>query len=305
MSVELRDPRFADIVGADVALELLADGFLFTEGPLWDPRRRRLLFTDIPGNRIFQWSAASGASVFRAPSDMANGLTWDRQGRLLCCEHATSRVTRHDADGRATVIASEFDGDALNSPNDIVVKSDGGIYFTDPSYGRMEYYGVPREPVLGHRGVYRVDQDGAGIALLIDDFGQPNGLCFSADERQLFVNDTERMHIRVFDVAADGRLRNGRIWAEIRGEGAGAPDGMKIDRDGHLYCCGPGGIHVLDRAARLLGVIRVPSPVANFTWGDDDLKSLFVTASDTLLRVRVQTPGRPWHFETGNAATRS
>jgi gluconolactonase len=292
VSVEIRDQRFVDVVGAGVEFERLAGGFLFTEGPQWDPHQQRLLFSDIPGNAILQWSHAAGIRVFRAPSDMANGLAWDRIGRLLCCEHATSRVTRIESDGSITVIASAFEGMALNSPNDIVVKRDGGIYFTDPTYGRMEYYGVVRAPVLAFRGVYRVEPDGARITLLADDFAQPNGLCFSVDERWLFVNDTERMHIRVFDVVGDGTLRNGRIWAELSGDGAGAPDGMKIDSEGNLYCCGPGGIHVLDRFAAALGVIRVPSPAANFTWGEDDLKSLFITATDNLYRIRVRVPGQ-------------
>jgi len=293
VSVEIRDPRFAEVVGREVASERLADGFLFTEGPAWDARNRRLLFSDIPGNLIAQWSEAGGKGVFRSPSNMSNGLTWDREGRLLCCEHATSRLTRTEADGRITVLAATYEGKELNSPNDVVVKSDGGIYFTDPAYGRMEYYGKPRTPHLSFRGVYRVEPDGGRLMLLADDFGQPNGLCFSADERRLFVNDTERGHIRVFDVLGDGTLAKGRMWAEVAGEGAGAPDGMKIDSEEHLYCCGPGGIHVFDRAAKSLGVIRVPTGAANFTWGDDDLKSLFITATGTLWRIRVRVPGRP------------
>src|SRR5262245_29372907 len=155
MSVEVRDKRFEAVVGAAVTYETLADGYLFTEGPAWDARNRRLLFSDIPGNLIAQWSPASGKGVFRSPSNMSNGLTWDREGRLLCCEHATSRLTRTEADGRITVLASTYDGKELNSPNDVVVKTDGGIYFTDPAYGRMEYYGKPRPLQLGHRGVYR------------------------------------------------------------------------------------------------------------------------------------------------------
>jgi gluconolactonase len=293
VSVEIRDRRFAEVVGAEVAYESLADGFLFTEGPAWDARNRQLLFSDIPGNLIAQWSEAGGKGVFRSPSNMSNGLTWDREGRLLCCEHATSRLTRTEADGRITVLASTHEGKELNSPNDVVVKSDGGIYFTDPAYGRMEYYGKPRTPHLDFRGVYRVEPDGGRLTLLAGDFGQPNGLCFSADERRLFVNDTERGHIRVFDVLGDGTLAKGRIWAEVAGEGAGAPDGMKIDSEEHLYCCGPGGVHVFDRAAKCLGVIRVPTGAANFTWGDDDLKSLFITATGTLWRIRVRVPGRP------------
>jgi gluconolactonase len=292
MSVEIRDRRFAEVVGAEVAYEKLADGYLFTEGPLWDPRNRRLLFSDIPGNLIAEWSAAGGARVFRAPSGMSNGLAWDREGRLLCCEHAASRLTRTEPDGRITVLASAYAGKELNSPNDVVVKTDGGIYFTDPAYGRMEYYGVPRPPQLAFRGVYRVEPDGRRLTLLAADFGQPNGLCFSADERRLFVNDTERGHIKVFDVHADGTLANERLWAELTGEGQGAPDGMKIDSEEHLYCCGPGGIHVFDRAANCLGVVNVPTGTANFTWGDDDLRSLFITATDRLYRIRVRVPGR-------------
>ncbi len=296
MSVEIRNRRFVDVVGAGVECERLAGGFMFTEGPQWDSRLQRLLFSDIPGNAIYQWSEAAGVRVFRTPSEMANGLALDRSGRLLCCEHATSRVTRIEPDGTVTVIASAYEGMELNSPNDIVVKRDGGIYFTDPTYGRTEYYGVAREPVLAFRGAYRVEPEGARITLLADDFAQPNGLCFSTDERQLFVNDTERMHIRVFDVAADGTLRNGRVWAVLSGEGEGAPDGMKIDSDGNLYCCGPGGIHVFDRSAAALGVIRVPSPVANFTWGEEDRKSLFITATGNLYRIRVRVPGQSEAF---------
>ena len=302
MSVEIRDRRFAEVVGAEVAYEKLADGYLFTEGPLWDPRNRRLLFSDIPGNLIAQWSHAGGASVFRSPSNMSNGLAWDREGRLICCEHATSRLTRTEADGKITVLASTYEGKELNSPNDVVVKRDGGVYFTDPAYGRMEYYGVPRAPQLGFRGVYRVEPDGRRLTLLADDFAQPNGLCFSADERRLFVNDTERGHIREFDVLPDGTLGKGRIWAELVGEGAGAPDGMKIDSEEHLYCCGPGGIHVFDRSANCLGVVRVPAGTANFAWGEDDLKSLFITATATLYRIRVRVPGRRTQTAAGKPA---
>jgi len=273
-------------------LEVLADGYLFTEGPLWDPRAERLLFSDIPGNLIAQWSAASGKAVFRAPSNKANGLAWDRQGRLLACEHATSRLTRTEADGKITVLASTYQGKELNSPNDVVVKSDGGIYFTDPTYGRLDYYGVKRDPQLGFRGVYRAEPDGRALRLLADDFGQPNGLCFSPDEKRLFVNDTERMHIRAFDVQPDGTLGKSKVWATLSGEGPGAPDGMKLDSAGSLYCCGPGGIHVLDGEGNARGLIDVPGGAANFTWGEKDRRSLFITAGGTLFRLRVAVPGR-------------
>jgi gluconolactonase len=295
-NVEIRDPRFASVVGSDVEFERLGGGFKFTEGPLWHPARKFLLFSDMPGDHIRRWSAADGVSTFRRPCNMSNGLTWDRQGRLLACEHATSRVTRTEPDGAITVIASHYRDRELNSPNDIVVKRDGGIYFTDPTYGRAEYYGRPRQPELDFRGVYRAEPEGGGPTLLADDFAQPNGLCFSEDEARLFVNDTDRQHVRVFDVQADGTLANGRVWCETTGEGAGAPDGMKIDAAGNLFTCGPGGIHVFDERANCLGVIRVPEHAANFAWGDDDMRSLFITASTSLYRIRVKVPGRPQLF---------
>ncbi len=157
MNVSIRDPRFTAVVGEAVEFECLGDRFLFTEGPAWDARAQRLIFSDIPGDAMYQWSRSDGVQTFRRPSNKANGLTWDRDGRLLSCEHATSRVTRQEHDGALTVIASRYEGKELNSPNDIVVRRDGAIYFSDPTYGRLEYYGVPREPQLGFRGVYRID----------------------------------------------------------------------------------------------------------------------------------------------------
>jgi gluconolactonase len=291
VSAQIRDRRFGHIVAPEAACEKLAGGFLFTEGPLWDPRDNSLLFSDMPGDEIRRWHAG-GVTSFRKPSRMANGLAWDREGQLLCCEHATSCVTRTGRDGRVTVIASHYRGKELNSPNDIVVRSDGAIYFTDPSYGRMAYYGVARPEQLGFRGVYRLAPGGAEPMLLADDFAQPNGLCFSADERRLFVNDTERGHVRVFDVDDDGALSGSKVWVQLAAEGPGGADGMKLDSEGHLFCCGPGGIHVFDRSAACLGIIRVPEGAANFAWGGDDLRDLFITATSSLYRIRVLVPGR-------------
>lgn len=289
--VEVRDPRMRGVTGNAVSIERVATGFLFTEGPLWHSRDKYLLFSDMPGDHLRKWTARDGVTTFRKPCAQSNGLAWDRQGRLLVCEHATSKVTRTESDGRSSVIASHHDGKELNSPNDIVVKSDGGIYFSDPTYGRNEYYGNPRPLPRDVRGVYRAEADGKTVALLADDFGQPNGLCFSLDERHLFVNDTDRQHIRVFDVQPDGTLANSRVFAETRGEGAGAPDGMKIDSAGNVYCCGPGGIHVFSPDGVSLGVIRMPEYTANFCFGDDDLRSLYVTASTSVYRIRLQIPG--------------
>lgn len=293
MTHEVRDPRLEAIVAKDAPVEQVATGFLFTEGPIWHPREHWLLFSDMPGDHMRRWDAASGVTTFRKPSNKANGNTFDRQGRFLTCEHATSRVTRTSPDGRIAVLATHWQGKELNSPNDIIVGSDGRAYFTDPIFGRVEFYGVPREPELSFRGVYRLEPESRGLELLADDFGQPNGLCLSLDERRLFVNDTERGHIRVFDLRADGGAAGGRVWATLEGSAAGGADGMKIDSAGNLFCTGPGGIHVFDADGRCLGAILVPEVVANFTWGDADLLSLYITASTSLYRVRLKVPGRP------------
>ena len=293
MNVEIRDPRFDSVVGPELQFEKIATGFLFTEGPLWHPRDHYLLFTDIPGNQMLRWSQAEGLSVFRKPSNMSNGLTYDRTANILACEHATSQVTRRDAKGITTPIATHYQGKQLNSPNDIVCAPDGEICFTDPPYGRVEFFGVKRDQELKFQGVYRVGSDPKNPTLLVDDFDRPNGLCFSLDWRRLFVNDTARQHIRVFDLDEDGTLHGGKVWAETKGEGAGAPDGMKIDSAGNVYCCGPAGIHVFTPDAVCLGVIRVPEYTGNMTWGDGDYRSLYIAASTSVYRIRVQVPGLP------------
>ena len=275
------------------AFEKLGTGFLFTEGPVWHPTGRFLLFSDMPGDHLRRWSAADGVTTFRRPCNMSNGLVWDRQGRLVACEHATSRLTRTEPDGRIVPLATHWRGKQLNSPNDVVCRSDGGIYFSDPPYGRAAFYGVERPQELDIQGVYRVGADPGAPELLVDDFDRPNGLCFSLDERRLFVNDTARQHIRAFDVAPSGALVSGRLWAETKGDAPGAPDGMKLDAAGRVHCCGPGGIHVFDPDANLLEVLEVPEHAANFAWGDDDYRSLFVTASTSLYRLRTIVPGLP------------
>lgn len=292
MNVEIRDEKFRAVVGDDVEVEEVGSGFEFTEGPIWNHVEKHLIFSDIPGNVMRHWRPDGSIEIWRQPSNMANGNTYDGEGRVVTCEHATSRVTRTESDGSVKVLATHYGDKELNSPNDIVVKSDGSIYFTDPSFGRMEYFGRPREQQLSFQGAYRLDPDSRELTLLVDDLDQPNGLCFSLDESQLFINDTMRAHIRVFDVNGEGTLENGRVWAEVTGGSDGAPDGMKVDSGGNLYVTGPGGIHVFNPDAACLGVIKMPQGCANFCWGDDDLKSLFVTASTSLYRVRVQVAGR-------------
>jgi gluconolactonase len=293
MPPESRRHTFADIVAAGAVAERIGTDFGFTEGPVWDALEKRLIFSDMKHDHMRSWSASGGVSTYRRPCNKANGNTFDRLGRLLSCEHATSRVVRQEADGSISVLASHYGGKELNSPNDIVVKSDGAVYFTDPTYGRIrEELGVLREPQLSFRGVYRISPDGSELRLLADDFEQPNGLCFSLDEKRLFVNDTVRRHIRAFDVVSDGSLQGGAVWAQPQGEEPGVPDGMKADSVGHLYCTGPGGIHVFDRDAQCLGVIRLPEQPANFVWGEGDLCSLFATARTSLYRLRTKVPGQ-------------
>lgn len=292
-SFDVKDARLETIVACDAAPESLGTGFGFTEGPVWDARNRRLIFSDMKQDCMRSWSAEQAIATFRRPSNKANGNAFDHKGRLLSCEHVTSRVVRQTVQGTLEIVASHFEGKELNSPNDIVVKQDGAIYFTDPTYGRIrEELGLLREPELGFQGVYRVSPDDGELHLLADDFEQPNGLCFSADDRTLFVNDTMRKHIRRFDVLPDGSVSGGDVWAETVGDAPGAPDGMKIDVEGHLFCTGPGGIHVFDTTARLLGVILLPERAANFNWGGDDKCTLFVTASTSLYRLKTKLPGR-------------
>jgi gluconolactonase len=291
MPIEVRDKRFGDIIDPSAELEIVARGFRFTEGPVWLSEQRKLVFSDIPGDQMHVWSAKDGVSSYRKPSHMANGNFRDRKGRLLTCEHATSMVSREELDGTRTVLAARYRGSELNSPNDIIERADGTLFFTDPTYGRVAEYGIERPQELPFRGVYRVDEDGRNLTLLADDFVQPNGLCFSLDGRKIYINDSERLHIRLFDLSAEGDLSNGKVFAETVGEGLGSPDGLKIDRKGNVFCASQGGIHVFDPEGRCLGVIRVPEETANFGFGGDDRRTLFVTASTSVYRIPLKQPG--------------
>ncbi len=295
MNIEIRDDGLLEIVDRDVEIEQIAAGFGFTEGPAWDHVERRLVFSDIPGDALRQWTPDGRVQTFRQPSNMANGNCYDRRGRLITCEHATSRVTRTEKDGSVSVLATHYDGKELNSPNDVVVKSDGSIYFTDPYFGRLAApHGVARERELDFCGVFRLEPGSGALTLSVSDFTLPNGLCFSPDESQLFVDDSRHNHIRVFDVQADGSVTGGRVWAELQGDReTGVADGMRVDGRGNLYCSGPGGIHCFTPDGASLGVILTPEISANLTWGDDDLCSMFITASTSLYRVRMKVPGRP------------
>ena len=289
------------LVAENAALERLGSGFAFTEGPVWNAEGSFLLFSDIPGDTRLRWDEQSGVRVVASPTGKGNGMALDREGRLLVCEHATSSLVRMDADGSGrgrTVLASHFEGRELNSPNDVCVAADGSIWFSDPWYGRMPRFGVERERELGWQGVFRLPPGGGEPELEVgrDEFTQPNGLCFSPDDALLYVNDSRRCLIRVYDVAEDGRLTNGRLFFEgigtgVRGEGG--PDGMKCDELGDVWVTGPGGIWVISPAGELLGVLGIPEIVGNLAWGGPDWTWLFVAASTSLYRIGTKV-GPPW-----------
>jgi len=264
--------------------ERIATGFQFTEGPVWHPDGY-LLFSDIPAGRIYKWSPDGTLEVFRQPSGNSNGLTFDQQGRLIACEHGTRRVSRTEPDGRVVPLATHYQGKRLNSPNDVVVKSDGSIYFTDPPYGVQ-----PEKRELSFQGVYRIAPDGT-LTLLADDFDRPNGLAFSPDESILYVDDTTQRHVRAFDVLPDGTLANGRIFAEMHSPATGGPDGMKLDVEGNLYVTGPGGTWLFDPEGNHLGTLVTPEKPANLAFGDTDRRTLYITARTSVYRVRTKLPG--------------
>jgi gluconolactonase len=281
----------SNIIAKDATIETIGSGFFFTEGPVWDAAQDCLHFSDIPASTIHRWQPNVGLSVFRSPSGKSNGLTHDREGRLIVCEHAGRRVSRIEKDGSTKTIASHYKGRRLNSPNDVVVKSDGYIYFTDPPYGLNPTYGVAEYPELDFAGVYRVAPDGSDMAVVTADC-TPNGLAFSPDEKRLYVADTEENHVLVYDVDPDGGLSGGRLFAQMPGNSL-APDGIKVDRNGHVFVTGAGGVWVFEPGGARLGIIPVPELPANLAWGDADWSTLYITARTSVYRVRTNTTGLP------------
>lgn len=280
-----------NIIAQDATIETIGSGFHFTEGPVWDAANGCLHFSDIPASTIYQWRPSVGLSVYRLPSGKSNGLTRDREGRLIACEHAGRRVSRLEADGTATTIASHYRGRRLNSPNDVVVKSDGYIYFTDPRYGLNPVFGVAERPELDFTGLYRASPDGSEIEVMAADC-TPNGLAFSPDETRLYVADTEENHVLVFDVEPGGCLSSVRLFAEIPGS-AMAPDGIKVDRDGIVFVTGAHGIWAFEPSGTHLGIIPVPELPANLAWGGADWSTLYITARTSVYRVQTRTSGVP------------
>ena len=290
MGIEVIRDEMADLIDPAAEPELVADGFQFTEGPVWDPAQVCLFFSDIPANTIFKWSPEGGVVAYRQPSCHSNGLTLDGQGRLLSCEHSGRRVSI-EADGELKTVVDSYQGKKLNSPNDLIVCQNGDIIFTDPPYGLSNRHGVAAEQELPFLGVYRLPFGESEPILLVDDFERPNGLAITADEKTLYVDDTQRGHIRAFDVQEDGSLANGKVLAELKGDEEGAPDGMKLDRNGNIYCTGPGAVWVFNPVGDLLGKIKLPLPAANLNWGGEDRQTLFFTARTDVYRIACKVGG--------------
>jgi gluconolactonase len=274
-----------DILDDSAKLEKVAGDFQFIEGPIWHPDGF-LLFSDIPADIIYKFASNQQVEVFRRPSGKANGNTLDKENRLLTAEHENRRVSRTEKDGKVITLADRYEGKRLNSPNDLVVKSDGSIYFTDPSYGVTK-----DQEELGFYGVYRLAPDGK-LTLLVKDLVLPNGIAFSPDEQKLYVNNSEAKYIAVFDVKPDGTVTNERLFADLKDASqGGVPDGLKVDLEGNVYSTGPGGVWILSPDGKLLGKISVPETATNLAWGESDRKTLYITANTSLYRIRLKIAG--------------
>ena len=299
------DPRFDKLVPSNAQLEKIADGHKWVEGPVWNRKAGYLLFSDIPNNSIFKWKRVEGETLFLKPSGYtgaapyegrepgSNGLTYDSKGRLVLAEHGDRRIARVEADGKKTTLADRYEGKRFNSPNDLVYKSNGDLYFTDPPFGLPKLLSDPAKE-LDFCGVYRLSKDGK-LTLLTKDVKLPNGIAFSPDEKTLYVTDVDPNHSvwMAFDVKADGTITNGRVFfdsTQFAKTKRGAPDGLKVDRQGNLFASGPGGIYVFAPDGTHLGTIETGVATANCAWGDDGTV-LYIAADTAILRVKLATKG--------------
>jgi gluconolactonase len=287
---EILQPRFSSMLLGNCRLEKLYTGTRWAEGPCYFADGNYLIWSDIPNNRMLRWTEGLGVEVFRHPSNCSNGNTRDRQGRLVSCEHDARRVTRTEYDGSITVLADRYEGRRLNSPNDVVVKSDGSIWFTDPPYGILsDYEGTKSPSELGGNYVFRLDPANGALSIVADDFDKPNGIAFTPDESQLFVADSGRPHhMRVFDVKDGKSLSKSRVFAECD---AGIYDGFRFDTEGNLWTSTRAGVSVYAPNAELLGKIRISEAVSNLTFGGPKRNRLFITATTSLYSLFVNANG--------------
>jgi len=294
MPVTVQSEKVHELVDTSADVEQIATGFLFTEGPIWRADGS-LHFSDMPDDKRRRWHPDEGVTVLRDPSNKCNGMTLDADGNLIVCEHVTSSVVRERPDGTRETLATHYQGKELNSPNDVIVAGDGSILFTDPTYGRMPVFGIEREQELSFQGVYRIPAGGRELQLLVDAFAQPNGLCLYPNESLLYVNDTDRAHIRVFEVGVGFSLSAGRVVADGIGTGdmesGELVDGMKLDERGNIYVTGPKGVWMISADGDRLGVIQVPENVGNVNWGDEDWRTLYIAASTSIYRIRMDVGG--------------
>jgi gluconolactonase len=299
---EVLDDRFRPCTNGDVRIEQLHGGCRWAEGPVYVPAGRYLLWSDIPNDRILRWDETTGSvGVFRQPAGYANGGTLDAAGRLVTCEHGNRRVTRTEHDGSVTVIADRYQGKRFNSPNDVVVRSDGSIWFTDPSYGiDSDYEGYRADSEIGGCHVYRVDPSTGAVRVVADDFVRPNGLAFSLDERRLYVADSRVNHLRVFDVADDGALSGGAVFATCT---VGVFDGFRLDQAGRIWTSAGDGVHCYDPDGTLIGKLRVPETVANVVFGGQRRNHLFICATTSLYAILLSVTGAPLPVDHAHAKT--
>ena len=308
------DPAADAIVPAGAVVEKLGDGFGFLEGPVWIHAKNQgyLLFSDIPANAIRKWDPKNGFSVFLEKSGFtgsdasdvggqsnngkelvnligSNGITLDRQGRIVYCAHGDRQIVRLEKNGKRTVLVSRYEGKRLNSPNDLVVKSDGALYFTDPTAGLRQQDKDPKRE-LPFNGVYRLAN--GKLTLLSKDFARPNGIAFSPDEKYLYVDDTAKKIIMRFEVQRDGGVKDGQVITDMNADTTpGAPDGMKVDQKGNIYCTGPGGFWIMSPEGKHLATVKTKELPANLGWGDADGKALYLTARTGLYRIHLNIPG--------------
>jgi gluconolactonase len=290
------DPRLESLVDPLATPDQIASDCIFTEGPLWNPRDNTLTFSDVRGNTMYRWSEATGKQVIRKPSGVSNGNTFDRNGDMVTCEHMNRRVSRTFADGRVETLVDNFEGKRLHSPNDIVLGKNGDLYFTDPPYGLRQPDGTFAAGDMPFNGVYRIAASDGSLSLVVDDFERPNGLVLTDDGQHLLIDDTDRHHVRIFDLSADGKVSNGRVFADVtHGDVVGRPDGMKLDSQGNLYVTAntANGVWVYAPDGTLLGFIGVPEGPANCAWGGPDNRTLFITACTGVYRLRMKVAGQP------------